>query len=191
MIIISLASIWLICTFRVMFMIKIMWTVAVVLLKDCIWSTKVCSFFVVINIYIYIYIYAGTRLKKIFATTKVLQVKQALLPGTCEKFFKFSIAICINCIGKMPIWGHFHMIRELLLNNYLGHFLIIEKTFVFLCIKSAIKPTPMLHANVSVNQSHQSPLWKVACWSFQSTIYTSPTGVPKGFQAIAQLWIVN
>ena len=102
-----------------------------------------------------------------------------------QKLSKFSIAICKTCVGKMLI------IMELLLNNYLGHFLIIEKTFVFLCIKSAIKPTPMLHANVSMNQSHQSPLWKVASWSFQSTIYTSPTGVPKGLQAIAQLWIVN
>ena len=81
---------------------------------------------------------------------------------------------------------------ELLL-NYLGQFLIIEKTFLF--IESAIKPIPLLHANVqmsygvpnateriggglnvSVNQSHQSPLRRVASRSFQSAIYTVPTG---------------
>ena len=30
--------------------------------------------------------------------------------------------------------------------------------------------------NVSINQSHQSPLQRVASQSFQSAIYTSPTG---------------
>ena len=35
---------------------------------------------------------------------------------------------------------------ELLLNNYLGHFLIIEKTFAFLFIEKAIKATPLLQA---------------------------------------------
>ena len=40
---------------------------------------------------------------KMFAVAKILQAKQALLLGAGEKFFRFSIAICINCIGKMLI----------------------------------------------------------------------------------------
>ena len=131
---------------------------------------------------------------KILTTTKILRAKRVLPPAAGEKYFKFSIAICINCVGKMLIWGHFRGITELLLNNYLGHFLIIEKTFVFLSIESAIKPTPFFmltskcpgvpnatdriggNLNVSMNQSHQLPLRRVARRSFQSTIYTVPTG---------------
>ena len=69
-----------------------------------------------------------------------------LAPAKGNFFFKFSIMICVNCVGKMLIWGHFHGIMELLLNNYLGHFLIIEKTFAFLFIEKAIKATPLLQA---------------------------------------------
>ena len=82
------------------------------------------------------------------STAKIFQAKQALPPVASEKFFRFSIAIRINCVGKMVIWGHFRGIMELLLNNYLGYFLVIEKTFVFLFTESAIKPTLLLHANV-------------------------------------------
>ena len=45
---------------------------------------------------------------------------------------------------------------EMLLNNYLGHFLIIGKTFVFLFIESAIKPTPLLHAKLQIP-------WRTEC----------------------------
>ena len=86
--------------------------------------------------------------KSQFATAKIFQAKQVLPPVASEKFFRFSIAIRINCLGKMVIWGHFRGIMELLLNNYLGCFLVIEKTFVFLFTESAIKPTLLLHANV-------------------------------------------
>ena len=131
---------------------------------------------------------------KIFATANILQAMWALPPVTGKTFFKFSIRICINCIGKMHIWGHFHCTMELLLNNYLGYFLIFEKTFVVLFIESAIKPTPLLCANikypgilnatnwiygdlnVSMNQSHQSPFRRVASQSFYSVVYTGPTG---------------
>ena len=139
---------------------------------------------------------------KNFATAKILRVKQDLRPAAGEKIFKFSIAICINCVAKMFIWGHFRGIMELLLNNYLGHWdiLIFEKTFAFLIVKSAIKPTPLLHANfqmpwrtkcpgapnatdriggdlnISMNQNHQSPLQRVASRSFQSAIYIRPMG---------------
>ena len=44
---------------------------------------------------------------------------------------KLSITICINCVGKMLLWGYFYAIMELLLNNYSGHFLIIEKKNFF------------------------------------------------------------
>ena len=87
---------------------------------------------------------------KVFATTKILPAKRAFLPTAGEKFFKFSIAICITCIGKMLVWGHFCSVMQLLLNNYLGCFLIIKKTFVFLFIESVIKITPLLHANVQM-----------------------------------------
>ena len=62
---------------------------------------------------------------KIFATAKILHPKRILPVAAGKKIFKFSIAICINCVGEMLI------IMELLLNNYLGHFSIIEKTFGF------------------------------------------------------------
>ena len=68
------------------------------------------------------------ELMQIFATAKIFRAKGALLPAAGEKLFKFSIAICINGVGKMLIWGNFRGIIELLLNNYLEHFLIIEKT---------------------------------------------------------------
>ena len=93
---------------------------------------------------------------KIFATTKIWQAKRALPATAGETFFKFSIAISLNCVGKMLIWGHFCGIMEMLLNNYLGHFLIIGKTFVFLFIESAIKPTPLLHAKLQIP-------WRTEC----------------------------
>ena len=71
------------------------------------------------------------ELMQIFATAKILRAKGTLLPAAGEKIFKCSIAICINCFGKMLIWSHFRGIIELLLNkcsNNLEHFLIIEKT---------------------------------------------------------------
>ena len=40
---------------------------------------------------------------KNFTTAKILQAKQALPPATGKKFFKLSISICINCVGKMFI----------------------------------------------------------------------------------------
>ena len=72
---------------------------------------------------------------------------------------------------------------ELLLNNYLGHWdiLILEKTFVFLIIKSAIKPTPLLHANF------QMP-WRTKCnrsnWRRPEYFYEpeSPVTTPKSGQ---------
>ena len=131
---------------------------------------------------------------KIFATAKVFRGKRALLPTVGKRCFKFSIAICINCVGKMLIWGHFWGVMELLLKNYLGHFLTIEKTFDFLFLESAIKPTPLLHVNIQMpyrtecnwsnwwqpecfyEPASPSPLWRVASRSFQSAIYTGPTG---------------
>ena len=119
--------------------------------------------------------FTGTKLIKIFATMKSI---------------KFSITICINFVGKMLIWDHFCDIMELSLNKYMGHFLII-----FLFIESAIKPRPLLHANIQIllrtecnwsnwwwpecfyepeSSSHHSQ--RVASQSFQSTIYTSPMG---------------
>ena len=93
---------------------------------------------------------AGAKLMAIFTTVKILWAKQALLPAAGEIFLKFKIAIHINCLEKMLIWGHFRGIVELLLNIYLGHFLIIGKIFVFLFIESAIKPTPLLQVNVQM-----------------------------------------
>ena len=104
---------------------------------------------------------------KIFATTKMLRAKHALPPAAGKSLFKFGIGFCINCIGKMLIWGHLWGIMELLLNNYLGHFLIIEKTFVLLFIKSAIKSTPLLHANVKMpwcTECNQSNWWRPECF---------------------------
>ena len=92
-----------------------------------------------------------------------------------QKLSKFSIAICKNCVGKMLI------IMELLLNNYLGHFLIIEKTFVFLFVKSAIKPIPLLHANFKMP-------WHTECnrlnWCWPECFYEpeSPVTTPKSGQ---------
>ena len=109
---------------------------------------------------------------------------------------KLSITICINCVGKMLLWGYFYAIMELLLNNYSGHFLIIEKKIFFSShkVQQSQHPCYMLMSkwpgvmngtnrigsdlNVSMNQSHQSPFWRVASRSFQSAIYTSPTGGP-------------
>ena len=97
---------------------------------------------------------------KIFATAKILHPKRTLPVATGKKIFTFSIAICINCVGKMLI------IMELLLNNYLGHFSIIEKTFGF-----------SFHGKCNkANQGHQSPLQRVDSRSFPSAIYTSPMG---------------
>ena len=92
-------------------------------------------------------LYTGDKLMKIFIGAKILWAKQALLPAAGKKIFKFSIMIWINFLGKMLIWSLFCGIMELLLNNYLGHFLNIEKTLAFLFIESAIKATPLLHAN--------------------------------------------
>ena len=64
---------------------------------------------------------AGAELMKNLATMKMLWAKQPLLPTAGEKSFKFSIAICKNCVGKMLTWGHFCSVMEPLLNNYLGH----------------------------------------------------------------------
>ena len=126
-----------------------------------------------------LFLLPGTQFMKNFTTTKILQAKQALLSTAGEKFFKFSIAICINCIGKMLIWGHFHGIMELLLNNYLGHWniLILVKTFVFLIIESAIKPTPLLHANFQMprhTKCNRSYWWQPECFYEPESPVTTP-----------------
>ena len=101
-------------------------------------------------------------------------------PAGGEKCFKFSIAICISCVGKMLISVHFRGIMELLLNNYLRHSLIIEKTFLF--IEIAIKPAPVLHPNV------QMP-WRTECnrsnWRRPECFYEpeSPVTTPKSGQS--------
>ena len=92
------------------------------------------------------------KLMKIFATAKILWVKQALSPAAGKKIFWFSVAICINCIGKMLIWGHFRGIMELSLNNYLGNFLIIGNIFVFLFIQGAIMEVVKRRRNSSEKQ---------------------------------------
>ena len=119
----------------------------------------------------------GAELMKIFATAKILQAKQALLLAAGQVFFKFSIAISINCVGKMFIWGHFCSIMELLLNNYLGHFLIIEKTFVFLFIESAIKLIPWSHANVQIpwpTKCNWLNWWQPECFCEPESPVTTP-----------------
>ena len=58
--------------------------------------------------------------------------------------------ICINCIGKMLLWGHVCGIIELLLNNYLGHFLIIEKKIYFSFHVKCNKDNTLLHANIQM-----------------------------------------
>ena len=134
----------------------------------------------------------GAKLIKPFATANILRAKQVLLPTADEKFFKFSMIICMHCFGKIFIWGHFCSMVELLLNHDLGHFLITEKIFVFLFIESTISWTASLHANIQMpwctkcNQSNwwqperfyqpESPLWRLANQSFHSTIYTGPMG---------------
>ena len=108
---------------------------------------------------------------------------------------KFSIAIFVNCIEKILLWGHFHSIMELLLSNYLWHFLIIEKKICFFfshkvqqsllsCYMLTSKCPSIPNATdwigvdlkVSMNQSHQPSHARVASRSFQSAIYTSPIG---------------
>ena len=61
------------------------------------------SYFLVIRIQKIFYILTVTKVMEIFTTAKILEVKQALSPTANKKIFKFSIAICINCIGKMLI----------------------------------------------------------------------------------------
>ena len=109
--------------------------------------------------------------------------KASLLPSTDEKYFKFSFRICINCIRKMLIWGHFCGIMELLLKDYLEHFLIIEKTIVFLFMASTIKPTSLLHANVQMpwhTECNQSNWQQPECfYESESPITTLKSGQPK------------
>ena len=73
---------------------------------------------------------SGTYVCEILQNFKLLIMAGAKLMDAHHRQ-KFSIAICINCIGKMLLWGHFCGMMELLLNKYLGHFLIIEKKFYF------------------------------------------------------------
>ena len=112
--------------------------------------------------------------------------KWALPPAAGEKCFKFSIGICMNCIGKMLIWRHFHRIMELLLNNIwgIGKFYLWKNScfsFQWKCNKAntlAANATDWIGGdlNVSMNQSQQSPLQRVASRNFQSAIYTGPMG---------------
>ena len=98
-----------------------------------------------------------------------------------ELMNKFSIAICINCVGKMLIGGHFCSIMELLLNYYLGYWDILSlwKLLFFFwkkvqysqhtCYMLTSKWPDVPNAtdriggdlNVSMNQSHQSTLQRV------------------------------
>ena len=124
------------------------------------------------------------KLMKKFATAKILQAKQALLPAAGENFFKFSIVICINCDGKMLIWGHFHGIMELLLNNYLGHWDILSlRKLVFLFKESAIKATPLLHATFQMpwrTECNWSNWWRPKCfYEPESPVTTPKSSQPK------------
>ena len=107
--------------------------------------------------------FTGTKLIKIFATMKSI---------------KFSITICINFVGKMLIWDHFCDIMELSLNKYLGYFLII-----FLFIESAIKPRPLLHANIQIllrTECNWSNWWWPECfYEPESSVTTPKSGQPK------------
>ena len=93
-------------------------------------------------------------------------VSEASFAAHCRQ--NFNIMICTNCIEKMLLWVHFRGIMELLLNNDLGHFLIIEKNFVFLSSWSAIKPTPLLHVKFQM-------LWSTKCnqsnWQWPKCFY--------------------
>ena len=103
----------------------------------------------------------------------------------------FSIAICIDYFGKMLIWGHFCSIMKLLLNNYLGHFLIIEKTF-FYFIESAINLTPLLHANVQMpwrTECNRLNWWPECFYEAESPVTTSTPHLAKSGQQ--QLAICN
>ena len=110
---------------------------------------------------------SGTELTKNFATAKILRAKRALPPAG-EKFFKFNIAICIICVGKMLYWGHFRCIMKLLLNNYLWHWDILSlRKLVFLFKESAIKPTPLLHANFQMpwrTECNRPNWWRPECF---------------------------
>ena len=143
--------------------------------------------------------FTNTKVKKLFSTMnsrgqineKYSHCKNFVseasfaTPLQVRDFFKCSIVICINCIGKMLIWGHFHGIMELLLNNYLGHsnILILVKTFVFLIIESAIKPTPLLHANFQMTRHtkcNRSYWWQPECfYEPESPVTTPKSGQPK------------
>ena len=94
------------------------------------------------------------------------------------KSIKFSITICINFVGKMLIWDHFCDIMELSLNKYLGYFLII-----FLFIESAIKPRPLLHANIQIllrTECNWSNWWWPECfYEPESSVTTPKSGQPK------------
>ena len=80
----------------------------------------------------------------------------------------------------MLIWGHLFGIMELFLNNYLEHFLIIEK-LVFLFTESAIKL--LLHANVQNSLAYRiQPIELAATWMFLWTrepVTTTNSGPPK------------
>ena len=113
-----------------------------------------------------------------------------------QNFIKFNIAICINCIRKMLIWGHFRSIMELLLNNCLGYcdILSLRKLLFFFLkkVQQSQHPCYMLTSkypdvrnatnwiggdlNVSMNQSHQSSLQRVASRNLQSAVNIGPMG---------------
>ena len=123
---------------------------------------------------------AGAELMKIFATAKVFRGKWALLPTLVKRCFKFSIAICMNCVGKMLIWGHFWGVMELLLKNYLGHFLTIEKTFDFLFLESAIKPTSFNIQMPCRTECNRSNWWQPECFYEPASPFTTlESGKPK------------
>ena len=108
---------------------------------------------------IYIYIYTGAKSIKIFAVAKMSVVSEGSFVLAAGK--SSASPICINCIGKMLLWGHVPGIIELLLNNHLGHFLIIEKKNCFSFHIKCNKDNTLLHANIQMpwcpecNQSNQ------------------------------------
>ena len=107
----------------------------------------------------------------------------------------FKIKLCgkrqyltesVNCLGvkiDINLSCNFCSILELLLNINLGHFLIIEKTFVLLFTESAIKPTPLLHANIQRpwhTECNQSKWWWPECfYEPDSSVTTPKSGQPK------------
>ena len=114
---------------------------------------------------------SGAELMKNFASEASFAARRS------RKIFQAQHRDLLKLRWENAYLRSFSRCNRTVANSYLEHFLIIEKTFVFLFIQSAIKPTLLLDANVQMpwcTECNRSNWWRFECFYESESPVTTP-----------------